>query len=265
MVMLTDKQIKQYNKNGFLLVKNLIPLSIIDEINDLCKKFNHITKDDWKIGKEMAYYETNKMNSEKRILMRVENLVDFYPLISNVAQSKEIFSTLEKIMGEKIILFKDKINFKNPGSGGFRPHQDPNKSWLKFSNKFCNALITISESAIDNGCIELAPEGHKLGLIPQDGTGLLPENTVKNLSFKMIPTSPGDVVFFDALSPHRSKSNNSKSQRINLYLTYNALMDGNHRHEYFEEKRAEFPPDNERVDKTKIQNSNVHEAIYTEN
>ena len=107
MVILTDKQIKQYNKNGFLLVKNLIPLSIIDEINDLCKKFNHITKDDWKIGKEMAYYETNKMNSEKRILMRVENLVDFYPLISNVAQSKEIFSTLEKIMGEKIILFKD--------------------------------------------------------------------------------------------------------------------------------------------------------------
>ena len=54
MVVLTDEQIKQYNKNGFLLVKNLIPLSIIDEINDLCKKFNHVTKDDWEIGKEMA-------------------------------------------------------------------------------------------------------------------------------------------------------------------------------------------------------------------
>ena len=114
MVILTDEQIRQYNKNGFLLVKNLIPLSIIDEIIDLCKKFNHRMKDDWEIGKEMAYYETSNMNSKKRILMRVENLVDFYPLISNLAQSKEIFSTLEQIMGEKIVLFKDKINFKNP-------------------------------------------------------------------------------------------------------------------------------------------------------
>ena len=101
MVLLTDQQIKQYNKNGFLLVKNLIPLSIIDEINDLCKKFNHMTKDDWKIGKEMAYYETNKTNDKKRILMRIENMVDFYPLINNVAHSKEIFSNVEKIMGEK--------------------------------------------------------------------------------------------------------------------------------------------------------------------
>ena len=42
----------------------------------------------------------------------------------NLANSKKLLNVLEDLMGGPCILFKDKINFKRPGAGGFRPHQD---------------------------------------------------------------------------------------------------------------------------------------------
>jgi|TARA_B110000014_G_scaffold250247_1_gene226307 2-aminoethylphosphonate dioxygenase len=262
---LTNEQISSYNENGFLIIKNLISEKNIEELKQLFEEFNQKNLNNWENKKEMAYYETSTFDNKKRILMRVENLIDFHPLIKNLVYSEKLFPLIEKLMGEKVVLFKDKINFKNPNSGGFRAHQDPNKSWLKISKNFCNALITISESKIENGCLEVAPKYHKLGLIPKDGSGLLTEENTKNMEFQKIPTSPGDVIFFDALTPHRSKSNTTNSQRINVYLTYNTLADGDHRHEYFDEKRTEFPPDNERNDTTNFKNSSVHEALYAKN
>jgi hypothetical protein len=62
-----------------------------------------------------------------------------------------------------------------------------------------------------------------------------------------VPTEPGDVIFFDSFVPHASKPNPSQACRRVLYLTYNRLADGDHRHRYFDDKRQSFPPDIERV------------------
>ena len=48
---------------------------------------------------------------------------------------------------------------------------------------------------------------------------------------------PGDVLFFDALTPHRSGPNNSPGSRRVLYLTYNRLSEGDHSRAYFRDKR----------------------------
>ena len=127
---------------------------------------------------------------------------------------------------------------------------------------FLNAMITLTESTVDNGCLEVVAGIHKKGLISKDDSGLLSDDEISGMNFIKIPTSPGDVIFFDAFTPHKSKSNLTNVRRINLYLTYNRKSEGDHREEYFLEKRQEFPPDNERDEGIKIENSKVHEASY---
>jgi ectoine hydroxylase-related dioxygenase (phytanoyl-CoA dioxygenase family) len=61
-----------------------------------------------------------------------------------------------------------------------------------------------------------------------------------------VPCSPGDVLFFDSYVPHASKANQTDSPRRILYLTYNAKSCGDHRAQYFADKRTNFPPDVER-------------------
>ena len=52
--------------------------------------------------------------------------------------------------------------------------------------------------------------------------------------------SPGDLVAFDGLAPHRSETNHSDRSRRVMYLTYNRASDGDHRDRYYADKRAEL-------------------------
>ena len=83
------------------------------------------------------------------------------------------------------------------------------------------------------------------GLIGQEW---VPLSAAEMAAFKLIPveTEPGDVLFFDSYAPHGSQANLTDHQRRILYLTYNAARHGDHRAQYYADKRANFPPEIER-------------------
>jgi hypothetical protein len=53
-------------------------------------------------------------------------------------------------------------------------------------------------------------------------------------------------VFFDSFAPHRSEPNRTDAARRALYVTYNRLSEGDHRRQYYIDKRKSYPPDCER-------------------
>ena len=218
---------------------------------------------DWELGKEMAYYETSTENKNERILCRIERYVGYHSEFQKLANSKKILDALEDLMGGPCVLFKDKINFKRPGGGGFRPHQDVQARWDDFVKYTMSIMISTDRSTPENGCLEVAPGYHKRGLIgkydrPLEGDDLM------GMKFEKVSTEIGDVLFFDHFTPHQSKPNKSNKPRSNIYLTYNLLSDGQHRDEYLDRKRRELPPDNERKNGMKFNDSAIHEAKYKE-
>jgi ectoine hydroxylase-related dioxygenase (phytanoyl-CoA dioxygenase family) len=74
----------------------------------------------------------------------------------------------------------------------------------------------------------------------------LDEDEMERIEFIACPAQPGDVVFFDAFTPHRSEPNMTASPRRVLYVTYNRLSEGDHRQRYYADKRKNYPPDCER-------------------
>ena len=103
-------------------------------------------------------------------------------------------------------------------------------------------MISVDATTLENGCLEMAPGYHKQGLIGEQWKPLEEDA----LDYVLIPTEPGDAVFFDSFAPHRSKPNMTQQARRVLYVTYNRLSEGDHRRQYYIDKRASYPPDCER-------------------
>ena len=260
---LTEQQIKKYQNNGFLLLKQFFSKDELEPINKSIKKFSEMKPSDWEPGKEMAYYETSTKNENERILFRVEKYVEYHQEFQKLVNSDRILNVLEDLMGGPCILFKDKINLKRPNGGGFRPHQDVNARWDDFVKYTMSVMVSTDQSTPENGCLEIASGHHKRGLIgkydrPLEG------NDLKGMKFEKIITEIGDIIFFDHFTPHQSKPNKSNKPRSNIYLTYNLLSDGDHRNEYLDRKRRELPPDNERYEGIKFNDSSTHDVKYKE-
>jgi len=241
---LTKQDIEKFNQVGYLVKKKFFSLEEISKIRTWVYQYMEKKPDDWENGKEMAYYETN-VEDGNRILTRLENFVDYNEKFQELVYSEKIKGCIEELLGEPSVLFKEKINFKNPGGGGFNPHQDAISRWDDYAEYFINALICTDEGTIENGCLEVAPGFHNKGFLgPYDAP--IPEKILKEMSFVPLEHSLGDIVFFNGFTPHQSKENRSKNPRTNVYLTFNKASEGNHRKKYFERKRKELPPDNER-------------------
>ena len=98
---------------------------------------------------------------------------------------------------------------------------------------------------MSNGCLELSAGWHDRGLIGAEWKPLDDELCAR-LDMQPCETVSGDVVFFDSYAPHGSGPNLTELKRRVLYVTYNAASAGDHRVQYYADKRASFPPDIER-------------------
>ena len=236
--MLTEQQVEDFQRDGFLVYRELFNSS---EIAELTRWTDEVMSYPEKPGEYMMYFEESALNGE-RILSRVEDIEPYHGQFSGVFNGEKLRGCCTRLFGTEAVLYKDKINFKLPGGAGFKAHQDIQAGWDDYASLHITALVSIDATNLKNGCMEMAPGQHGRGLIGEKWTPL-EEN---GLDYTAIPTQPGDTIFFDSFAPHRSKPNLTNNPRRVLYVTYNRLSEGDHRRQYYIDKRKSYPPDCER-------------------
>ena len=197
-------------------------------------------------GAQMVYREPSLLYPNTRVIQRIEDFCPHHAGFDALIRGGRLQRAVEQLLGGPAVLFKDKINFKMPGGGGFEPHQDQQAGWSVYAPLFVTAMVSIDAASIDNGCLEIAAAPRQRGLIGREWAPLTAED-MSAFSLVPVPTLPGDVLFFDSYVPHASKPNLSGSRRRILYLTYNRASDGDHRARYYADKRSSFPPDIDRL------------------
>ena len=248
---LTTKHVEDYHRDGYLLLRAHEWLSKEEKAN-LLKWAKEVEA--WPEAKFhwMKYFETSSIDGS-RILNRVENFIPHHAGLNSMFNGSKSMDILHQVMGAPAVLYKDKINMKLPGAGGFEPHQDMLAGWGAYAvDNFVTFSVSIDHAHEKNGALEVVAGHHKMGKLADDWTGLN-ETYVSSAEWKMIKTAPGDVIIFDAFVPHRSAPNNSPMQRQNLYLTYNKVSEGDHRLQYYIDKRKNYPPDIERLEGVKYE------------
>jgi len=242
---LTQEQIDTFDATGILVIRRE-QMWNDDEFKLLIESVNMMN--DWpdQKGKWMKYYEKPKADQKDRLLCRIENFTQYNPGLNYLLNGSKLIGMLSDLFGERATLYKEKINYKLPGGEGFAPHQDVAAGWWMYGQSLhISTLICVDEANEENGCLELVHNGHKRGMLSEPWKELT-QSTCDDLEWKLAPTKPGDIVFFDSYVPHRSGPNVSSKPRRVLYATYACAREGDLRDRYYADKRASYPPDCER-------------------
>lgn len=196
-------------------------------------------------GKWWKYFE--KTSDDSRQLCRVERFYDFHPGWKALIDAPALRSVLAELMGEPAILFKEKLNFKLPGGGGFLPHQDAPAFDTYGQDFHITMSIALDPSSLENGCLHMVEGGyHRQGVLQQSEDGSLNETVYKAFNWLPVCCDVGDIVLFDSYIPHYSERNSSNRPRRAAYITFNKASQGDRRADYYQDKLDKFPPECER-------------------
>lgn len=235
---LTEDDLAAFERDGYLVKRagfNTDDMALIDQWAEEVQALPEES------GKHWVYHEKSRKDDAK-LVNRIENIAPFHAGFQNLAEALK--APVAQLLDEPAVLFKEKINFKMPGGGGFAPHQDSQAGWDTYADFFISALVSIDRATLENGCLQLAAGHHKSGLVKSWEP--LNEDDMKGMSFEPVPTAPGDIVFFDCYAPHASEANMSDTIRRIYYATYNRASAGDHMAQYYADKHKNFPPDIDR-------------------
>ena len=150
-----------------------------------------------------------------------------------LTSSGALIDAVGRLFGEQALLYKEKVNFKQPGGAGFAPHQDATA--YKFADDHITVMLAIDEATTDNGCLEMSA-GHHHDLLPTDGDGCIEPAIAASLLWEPVELEAGELLAFSSRTPHRSAPNTSPRQRRALFLTFNRRSAGDHRTAYYADK-----------------------------
>ena len=239
--MLSKQQIEQFHRVGYLHVKAMYSP---EEVQEISRWTEEVATSPEVPGHYMMYFENSKQDGS-RIISRIEDFVSFHEGFAGLITRRRMHEAVSELFGEPAVLFKDKINFKLPGGDGFKEHQDVQAGWDDYAQLHITAMIAIDETNADNGSVEMIPGMHKQGLLGKMWAPLTDEDTA-HAPYQPVHCKPGDAVFFDSYAPHRSMPNRTDKARRVLYITFNGASAGDHRAQYYADKRKSYPPDVER-------------------
>jgi ectoine hydroxylase-related dioxygenase (phytanoyl-CoA dioxygenase family) len=240
---LSKEQQEFWNKQGFVILKDFLDSSYKQQIKSWC---DELTSWPETPGKWMKYFEKNEKN--ERQLCRIENFLDYHPAMNEIANGTRTLQLVSNLMGERAAIFKEKINYKFPGGGGFKPHQDA-PAFVSFNQKYhITMMVAIDDCTLENGCLQVVRGGANTPIIlPQEADGSIKQEIAKSFSWSPIECSTGDVILFDSYLPHYSEANRSNHSRRAIFITFNKFSEGGEKREaYYQDKREKFPPDCER-------------------
>ena len=229
---LTSQQIAAWKANGFLRLDTFLDeataqacVAWIDEIQQWPD-----STDRW-----MHHYEHTPEGIRHA---RTENVVPYHTPLRDLLVQGAIVDAVSALFGEQAVLYKEKINYKYPGGGGYAPHQDAVA--YHGVSKHITCLVPTGPVSVENGCLYFSPYPHDDRLLPTDEKDCIAADTAAEMDWLPQELGPRDVLFFHSYAPHKSGPNTSPDARRILYVTYNALSEGDLREAYYREKRALF-------------------------
>ncbi len=239
---LTEDQTKEFKAKGFIVLKGFFDKAVMDQLSAW---LDELRLKQPKPNDEAKYFEKSTITGEN-ILVRIENILGRQnPEMTQLLLTPQTIGCLSQLLGEPPVLFKEKINYKLPGCRPDKLHQDQAAGWNAYMDFFITMAIVVDENRLDNAAISFMKSGNyerklmteEWQVLTDDDPPYSPEE-----DYMLLEADPGDVIFFDSYVPHGSPANTSARSRRNIFLTFNKMSDGDMRAKYYEDKWANYAP-----------------------
>ncbi len=194
----TRVDIESFERDGWLVVPGALHDGQLAELDAAVAQLERWATSD---GPGLHHFEHTEAGA---VLARSEDFVASSDALRSLICDGIVVEVLETLFDEPAVLFKEKINYKQPGGGGFAPHQDATA--YRFVEHHISCMVPLDPATEASGCLWVAP-GYQAGQFPTDGRGRIEESVAAALDWRPVPLEPGDLLFFDSYTPHYSETN----------------------------------------------------------
>lgn len=221
---LTASQKAQYDKDGYLIVKNFLDR---DEVNLL---YGLATGDN--VLRSNAFDLNDQTGKSTKLTLWFTPGNDTFGLLT---RSEKIINAIKILAGDdgaEICHFHSKLMQKEPKVGGaWEWHQDYGywyKNGFLFPDAMISVMIALTKANKENGCLQVLKGSHKMGRIEHNFAGEqqgadMPfvEQALEKFERVYVEVEAGDALFFHSNILHMSEANLSDRPRWSLISVYN--------------------------------------------
>ncbi|HEY1199864.1 MAG TPA: phytanoyl-CoA dioxygenase family protein [Niastella sp.] len=219
---LTDAQKAQYEKDGYLIVKNFVTP---EEAKLL---YNIATGDDVMKGKAFDFNDQSGKSTKLTLWFTPGD--DTYGLLT---RSEAMVHAVQDLLGEgEVCHFHSKLMQKEPKVGGaWEWHQDYGywyKNGFLFPEALISVMLALTEATKANGCLQVLKGSHMMGRVEHNFAG---EQQGADMDFVnealgrfervYVELEAGDILFFHSNILHMSEANTSDKPRWSMISAYN--------------------------------------------
>ena len=216
--MLTNEQIKSYQENGYVLVKDFFTTDQTTAAGDWLRNQDQEslakTFTDQEPGVKLAVYQNV--------------LIDESP-ISKLANDERVLRFASELMGDETYIWSSKVNLKAAWCGTVEYYHQDYAYWKGRGYdtlEMLTCMIFIDDHSVNNGGLHVIPKTHKIGYIEHNrfininglSKSMIPPEKLTELHSEFgldaIDAKAGDVLFFSAGLIHGSSHNISPDPRM---------------------------------------------------
>ncbi len=219
---ISDAQKAQYEKEGYLIVKNIL-------IQDEVKLLYGLASGD-NTMKDHAIDLNDQSGKRTKLTLWFTPGDDTFGLLT---RSKKMVNAAQAILGEgEICHFHSKLMQKEPKVGGaWEVHQDYGywyKNGFIYPDAMLSIMLALTKANKENGCLQVLKGSHKMGRIEHNFAGEqqgadqdFVDEAMKTFERVYVELEAGDALLFHSNLLHMSEANLSDKPRRSLISVYN--------------------------------------------
>lgn len=222
---LTQAQIEQYHKQGYLGVENVLSAQ---EVADLRRTTDEFVEQSRAVTQHTNILDLEPSHTpENPRLRRIKSPIEHHQTYRDAIHHPGIRSIVSQLIGPSFRQNGNKLNMKLPEIGSpVEWHQD----WAFYPHTNDDLLavgVAIDDMTEENGCLLVIPESHKGPIYDHhyDGhfAGAVTDSTLKADNPASILVKAGGITIHHARTLHGSTPNHSQHPRRLLLFQYCAL------------------------------------------
>lgn len=219
---LTEKQLIDFNNDGFLTVDNFIELQYLE---DLKTRINLLFKGSFETGIEPDEWNWRQERDPSDVTRQICNAWKSDSLIKRLVCSSIIGESVSKLMGWKgARLVQDNVLWKPPQGKALNFHQDAAYDDWIIPQTMVTCWMPLDDTFAENGTLEFARGSHKWDLCPPSEDFHAPNDYKKELHnylnkndktlyIDSVQVPAGGASFHHGNTWHGSGPNKSNSHR----------------------------------------------------
>jgi len=221
---LTSDQIKTYQRDGYLLLKNLFNKEEVDKL------YSAAIADDVMRKNALDLNDQTGKKTKLSLWFTPGNDVFGY-----MTRSERIIQSIAPLLDSSapVCHFHSKLMQKEPRVGGaWEWHQDYGywyKNQFMFPDQLISVMVALTPANKANGCLQVIKGSHKLGRVNHGFAGeqvgadmVFVDHTLKTMDLIYCELDPGDVLIFHSNLLHRSEANTSDKPRWSIISCYSS-------------------------------------------